>query len=173
MGRIVGGDNAPAGLYPYQVSLQIKVPSPHMTIMSVNRWEHYCGGSIVSARHIVTAAHCLNYPASELSVLAGTTQLNGDGQRVMIASYLKHPNYVELNTSDIAIVRTKQALRLTPNRVSIFSWSSHVWYIKCKTCTHLSDCTHRVFDGRHWWRRRMRANWLGLYNASRRQTTSK
>lgn len=117
----MGGEKAPAGAHPYQVSLQVKVPSLFTTIMSQTRWEHYCGGSIVSVQHILTAAHCLDYPASSLSVWAGTTQLNGDGQRVLVANYFIHPNYVELNSSDIALVRMIRPLRFIPKQVCGYS----------------------------------------------------
>lgn len=51
-GRIVGGTAAREGQFPYQVSL---------------RWggAHVCGGSIVSASYIVTAAHCLTLGTAE------------------------------------------------------------------------------------------------------------
>ncbi|XP_015126552.1 chymotrypsin-1 [Diachasma alloeum] len=44
--KIVNGRNALTGEFPHQVSLQI------------NR-EHFCGGSIIDATHILTAAHCV------------------------------------------------------------------------------------------------------------------
>lgn len=46
--RIVGGDLASNGQFPYQVALS-------MTAGSVS-W--FCGGSIINANWIVTAAHC-------------------------------------------------------------------------------------------------------------------
>lgn len=45
--KIVGGTAAKEGEFPYQVSLRIK-----------NR--HFCGGSIIDKRWILTAAHCLD-----------------------------------------------------------------------------------------------------------------
>lgn len=46
--RIVGGDLASPGQFPYQVALSM--------IAGKDSW--FCGGSIIEAHWIVTAAHC-------------------------------------------------------------------------------------------------------------------
>lgn len=45
-GRVVGGQNAAKGEFPWQVSL-------------LKNNNHNCGGSIISKNHILTAAHCV------------------------------------------------------------------------------------------------------------------
>lgn len=44
-GRIVGGNEAVSGAFPYQVSLQ-------------RGYFHFCGGSILNKRWILSAGHC-------------------------------------------------------------------------------------------------------------------
>nr|AEI58579.1 serine protease [Eupolyphaga sinensis] len=50
-GRIVGGSTTTIQNYPYQVSLQYG-------------GSHICGGSIISANYVLTAAHCIIGSAS-------------------------------------------------------------------------------------------------------------
>merc|ERR1712002_405377 len=45
-GRIVGGDAAAGGEFPWQVSLQ-------------QFGRHFCGGSVIGKNHVMTAAHCV------------------------------------------------------------------------------------------------------------------
>lgn len=57
---IVGGTVAASGDFPYIVSLQRNAA-------------HFCGGSLLNARTVVTAAHCtVGQTASSLSVRAGS-----------------------------------------------------------------------------------------------------
>lgn len=93
-GRIVGGNATTIDQIPYQVSLR-----------SNNR--HNCGGSIVSSKHVITAAHCINASPSRYSILAGSTTRTGDENQQLkqVSRLVRHPGY---NSSpidhDIAIV---------------------------------------------------------------------
>lgn len=105
--RIVGGETAPRS-YPYQISLQVKIPI-YIAFFPTGRKEytHNCGGAIVTENCVLTAAHCVvDYKPKDLSILAGTNKLRGGGgERYYIQSIKVHPNYKELVTSDIAVMK--------------------------------------------------------------------
>ncbi|XP_037942714.1 chymotrypsin-2-like [Teleopsis dalmanni] len=116
--RIVGGVDIPRGTYvPYQVSLQYRDRS--------NEFHHYCGGSVLTAKHILTAAHCcLGLNPKRISVLAGVRDLRDKtGQRVQVVSYDIHEDYQELFTADIAILRLDSPLQLDGVAVAPISLS--------------------------------------------------
>ncbi|XP_055850331.1 trypsin alpha-3-like [Episyrphus balteatus] len=95
--RIVNGRSANIMEYAYQVSIQI-------------RGSHFCGGSILGTRWILTAAHCLAQPIAnneiaQITVVAGTTNWNAGGV-VKKAKWLKnHPLYDSKSMKyDVAVI---------------------------------------------------------------------
>lgn len=91
-------ERAAAAIYPYQITLQEGTACV---------WTHICGGTIVTERHTITAAHCLTvFDASSLSIWAGSSQLYGyDGQRYTVDKCINHPDYkFDEHTSDIGII---------------------------------------------------------------------
>jgi len=93
--RIVGGVEAGKGDFPY--------------IVQIKRGSHYCGGSIVNANWIVTAAHCSVATIAGYEVVAGEHRLNqneGSEQSRTVAQIIRHPQY-NSNTlsSDVAVWR--------------------------------------------------------------------
>ncbi|XP_050672335.1 trypsin-like isoform X2 [Leptidea sinapis] len=117
-GKIVGGVTTTIKKYPYQVSLK----------MVKGNGYYQCGGSIISASYILTAAHCL-YEFEDVYVIAGSTVLENGMQLVSLGNNLFeevpilpktkarnftwHPNY---NTStgdyDVGIVQLEKPLKL-------------------------------------------------------------
>ena len=63
--RIIGGKPAFPGQFPWAVSLRKRVGSS-------NKFNHYCAGSLITAKHVVTAAHCLHKTTNDSwEVVAG------------------------------------------------------------------------------------------------------
>lgn len=121
--KIIGGETSPID-YPYQISLQYYVQA-----FLRNHFTHICGGSILNENYFVTAAHCVkDANISYLSVLAGTTDLKNTTQavRLPVDSCLIHPNYVKLNTSDIALCKVRVPFVLEGNIEKINIDSNYV-----------------------------------------------
>ncbi|NWH19457.1 OVCH2 protein, partial [Grus americana] len=83
--RIVGGNQVKQGSHPWQVSLK-------------RRQKHFCGGTIVSAQWVVTAAHCVldRNILQYLNVTAGEHDLRirENGEQTLPVKYaIKHPNF--------------------------------------------------------------------------------
>ncbi|TDG44171.1 hypothetical protein AWZ03_009401 [Drosophila navojoa] len=96
--RIVGGSDVPPGEYvPYQVSMQYRTRDGHA---------HFCGGSIIAPDRILTAAHCCDgMNVTRMSVVAGIRNLDDKGgSRSRVVSFVIHPDYRPLETSDIAVL---------------------------------------------------------------------
>lgn len=95
--KIVGGYEAAPGQFTYQVSLQRDVDH-----------YHFCGGTIISSKTVVTAAHCkVDYvELPNMRVMAGAINIHDpNAQRHVVSQFIIHPEYnSSLITSDIAVV---------------------------------------------------------------------
>ncbi|XP_011863895.1 PREDICTED: polyserase-2-like [Vollenhovia emeryi] len=103
--RIVNGEDAKVGEFPYQVSLQRK-----------DNGHHFCGGSILNDDYVITASHCVSSKtADEIKVIAGTIDRNDPKSKHDVAKIIMHKDYDRANSwiNDIALLRVK-----TPFKVS-------------------------------------------------------
>ena len=96
--RIVGGVEAEAGKWPWQVALIYPQGSGFQQI---------CGGSVIASRWVLTAAHCVeDIHADDIQVLAGTHDLDEGGRRIDVETILVHRDYRDAAGSgnDIALL---------------------------------------------------------------------
>ncbi|XP_065084072.1 chymotrypsin-2-like [Ochlerotatus camptorhynchus] len=95
-GRIVGGQNANPGQFPYQVSLR----------SSANA--HFCGGSIVNTRYVLSAAHCsLNRTSANTRVVVGANLLTSGGITHYSTRFIIHEKFNNKTLdNDIMLVQT-------------------------------------------------------------------
>ena len=100
--RIINGQNAKNGQFPHMVSLQSSLT-----------YSHHCGGSILSSRFILTAAHCCQggyaNPKNVVAVV-GTIHLSRGGVTVKLdkiaANKKFHATSVKYGIYDVAVIRT-------------------------------------------------------------------
>ena len=92
---IIGGDLSERGQWPWVVSLQS------------SGGFHFCGGSLIAADAVLTAAHCVEgQSVNRLRAVVGRTDLTStDGERLGVSEILIHPDYnALLNDFDVAVL---------------------------------------------------------------------
>ncbi|XP_054272556.1 serine protease 27-like [Macrosteles quadrilineatus] len=105
--RIVGGSDAQPGEFPWQVSLQLQVGG---------RTRYICGGAVLAAYWVVTAAHCIwELKPEKLSIVAGDHDLylpEGHEQRAQVARVIVNGYYRDSFTNDIALLQLAAPLKI-------------------------------------------------------------
>ncbi|MEE7493420.1 serine protease [Methylobacterium oryzae] len=105
--KIVNGQPASPGEFPWQVSLSIAwIADPSQA--------HFCGGSIYDQRWVVTAAHCLkNLTTAELDVVPGATVLTPTTVRLPVSRLVVHQGYDDASKdNDVALIELAAPLEL-------------------------------------------------------------
>ncbi|XP_076002095.1 ST14 transmembrane serine protease matriptase a [Genypterus blacodes] len=132
--RIVGGQEAEQGEFPWQVSLHIK------------GFGHVCGASIISPQWLVTAAHCVQDDAKTRYSQPGTWEAffglhtqRQNGKTVVkknLKQVISHPNYNAYTyDNDIALMELDSPLTFTdyirpiclPAAQHVFAVGNSVW----------------------------------------------
>ncbi|KAM4715238.1 testisin-like [Anableps anableps] len=104
--KIVGGQDASPGSWPWQVDLKRYVM-------------HWCGGSLINKRWVLTAAHCVaNTTVSIWEVSLGRQRLRGDNTKTgvnrKIVKIIVHPKFnFRTFENDIALLRLSSPVKFT------------------------------------------------------------
>ncbi|XP_076618999.1 trypsin-1-like [Colletes latitarsis] len=97
--RIINGEAVKTGDIPYQVSLQSK---------GSNR--HFCGGSVLNANYVLTAAHCVeNRSPNTMEVVVGTVDVDNRVSVHQVERIISHEKYSSRDSwvNDIALIKVK------------------------------------------------------------------
>lgn len=103
--RIIGGHNADRGQFPY-----------HVVFANQMSYFYYCGGSIITSRHILSAAHCVTkfkHNTNQLLVILNTSNLkDSDFTEIQISKVYGHPKYTHDSSQfDISILLTRREIK--------------------------------------------------------------
>lgn len=85
--RIYGGSLAPPQKFPFMISLRARV--------NYDIYEHICGGSIITPKFILTAAHCgkkRNFDVTAFRVYVDAAN-NFDGIPHSVKRFIPHPEF--------------------------------------------------------------------------------
>ena len=100
---IVGGGKASGAKWPFMAAI---LRGGHL----------HCGGSVISATKVLTAAHCVRgFNPAGLAVIVGRTKLRGKGgQRVSVARAVPHPDFGRTARHDVGILTLAEPVSVTP-----------------------------------------------------------
>lgn len=102
-GKIVGGENTTIEAYPYQVSLEVFK-------------QHDCGGSILSPKVILTAAHCTAdiKNLTSITVRAGSTIREQGGSVREVKAIINHELWNQMTVDyDVSLVLVKLSVNIS------------------------------------------------------------
>jgi secreted trypsin-like serine protease len=115
--QVVGGNPVADGQYPFMVTVR------DVTRGSSPRQQHFCGGTLIDANSVLTAAHCMEAQTpANLRVTVGKTVLSsGQGQSRSVTAIFRHPRYTSAAVSyryDAAVLKLDRVVRnIRPVRI--------------------------------------------------------
>ncbi|XP_050353672.1 trypsin, alkaline C-like [Nymphalis io] len=143
--RIVGGSNADIEDYPY-MALILASKDDYIQI----RFIPFCGGSLITTRSVLTAAHCfLNnvLTTNHFRVRLGSTFANFGGHVHRVENWIKHPGYTFPRLyHDIAILKLATPATLS-SRVALAPIAGPNYLVADNTTVTAAGWGILEFDG--------------------------
>lgn len=106
--RIVGGQLALPGRFPYQVAL--------LAVFNVEVTRVFCSGTIIDTQWILTTAACVRgRDISDFEILAGATNISREGNEYGVVNIITHPDYniSQVIENNIALLQLATPLLLS------------------------------------------------------------
>jgi secreted trypsin-like serine protease len=112
--QVVGGTPVADGDYPFVAAL-LDVRNGRSAYR-----RQYCGGSLIDARHVLTAAHCVDWMKRDnLRVIVGRTALNSkEGQTRQVSRVAVHPAYDEAPNDAAVLTLSAPVTGIVPIRLA-------------------------------------------------------
>ncbi|CAO1353413.1 unnamed protein product [Diamesa hyperborea] len=112
--RIVGGSSSSINMFTYQISLRTTTN------------EHFCGGFVISAFWVGSAAHCtIDRTPATMVVVSGALSRSFGGITVRVAQIVNHPEFDAItDENDISVIRTATNVGISNDQVSVIPLGS-------------------------------------------------
>lgn len=116
--QIVGGNPAVGDEYNFMASLQLR------------NGFHFCGGTVLNERFILTAGHCLkDLDTDQIQVVLGRNHLRTtDGEIFFVERFITHPDYTHPSSNlisyDVALIELETPINLAALNITPISLAS-------------------------------------------------